>query len=126
MQIIIAGSREFRSYPTLVRVCHHYLQNIPNPVIVCGHARGTDQLALRYAKKYNLPINSFYPNWAKYGKAAGYIRNQQMARHGQALLVFWNGTSPGTKSMVQLAKKQQLPIRVFYFNQLFQTLGQPF
>lgn len=125
MRVIIAGSRSFIHYPTLQGVCNHYLKDIQNPHIVCGHARGADSLAFTYAKERFLPVKSFHPNWAQYGRSAGFIRNQQMAEFAQALILFWNGTSPGSRSMLQQAKQQGLQIRVFYFNQLFSELGPP-
>lgn len=126
MRIIISGSRSFIHFPTLVGVCNHYLQNVQSPHIVCGHARGADSLAFQYAKERGLPVKSFHPQWAKYGNAAGVIRNQQMAQYAQGVLAFWNGESRGTKNMLHHAKKQGLAIRVFFFNQLFSELGPPF
>lgn len=126
MRIIIAGSRSFIHYSTLYGVCNYYLKHVPHPHIVCGHARGTDTLAFNYAKERGLPVKSFHPNWDQHGKSAGFIRNQQMAEFARALLLFWDGTSRGSKSMLQLAEKLGLEIRVFYFNQLFSELSQPF
>lgn len=125
MHVILAGSRSFGCYTTFSIVCNHYLQHVPNPVIVSGHAKGADSLALQYANEKGWLVRSFLPNWAKYGKAAGVIRNQQMAQHSQALIAFWNGKSPGTKNMLSVAKKQGLAVRVFYFNGLFTELGPP-
>ena len=58
----------------------------------------------------------FFPaDWDKYGKGAGYIRNQEMAKYSEldgALIAFHNGKSKGTKSMIALAKKYNLLVRI--------------
>ena len=35
-----------------------------------------------------------------------------MAKNADALVAFWDGTSKGTKNMIQLAKRYDLKIRV--------------
>lgn len=126
MRVIIAGSRSFNHYLTACVVANHYLHSVANPVICCGHAQGADHLGLRYARENGLPVKSFIPQWRQYGRAAGVIRNYTMAEYAQALILFWDGQSKGSKSMLTAAKKQGLDIRVFYFNTLFNELGQPF
>lgn len=46
----------------------------------------------------------------KYGNAAGPMRNEEMAKYADGLIVFWNGKSSGTKNMIECAKRQGLPI----------------
>ena len=41
--------------------------------------------------------------------------NQQMANYADALIVFWDGKSRGTKNMIELAKTANLKIRVFKY-----------
>ena len=38
-----------------------------------------------------------------------------MAEYGDALIAFWDGKSRGTKHMIDLAKHNNLKIRVNYF-----------
>ena len=56
---------------------------------------------------------AYFPaDWDKYGKAAGFIRNEQMAQNADALVVFWDGKSRGTKNMIELAAKYKLKVRI--------------
>ena len=60
-------------------------------------------------------MKEFKADWVKYGKAAGPIRNEEMAKYADACIVFWDGKSPGAKSMIALAKKYELKLRVIYY-----------
>ena len=61
-------------------------------------------------------IAEFPPDWNKYGKRAGYIRNAEMARYASeengALIAFWDTKSKGTKHMIDLAKEKNLAVRI--------------
>ncbi len=115
MKVIIAGSRGFNDYETLCRICDHMLQNQKEVEIVSGTARGADKLGERYAKDRGYQVRLFPADWDKYGNAAGYIRNAEMAGYADALIVFWNGVSKGTKHMIDLAKKHGLKIKIHRF-----------
>lgn len=112
MKVIIAGGRDFTNYVKLERICDYYLQNTDNIEIVSGNARGTDILGEKYAEKRNYKLKIFPADWDKYGKSAGYIRNNEMAKYGDALIAFWDGTSRGTENMIEQAKKNDLKIRI--------------
>lgn len=113
MKLIIAGGRDFDDYDLLKdRIDFRLNGDYTNLEIVSGTARGADRLGERYAKENNIPIKRFPADWDKYGKSAGYIRNEQMAKYGTMLVAFWDGESRGTKHMIDLAKKYHLPIEI--------------
>ena len=116
IKVIIAGTRDFNDYAFLKKNVDYFLQGInPNNEeieIVSGNARGADKLGERYAKEHNLPVKLFPANWDKYGKQAGYLRNQEMANYSDVLIAFWDEKSKGTKHMIDIAKKQDLTVIV--------------
>ncbi|WP_197026348.1 hypothetical protein [Polaribacter sp. Hel_I_88] len=57
----------------------------------------------------------FPAEWNKFGKAAGPVRNKEMAIYADALIAFWDGKSRGTKNMIQLAKQNGLLLKVILF-----------
>jgi hypothetical protein len=114
MKVIIAGSRNFNDYETLKKVCDHMLSRQDEVEIVSGTARGADQLGEQYGIEKGYKIKQFPPDWSK-GKSAGYIRNEDMAKYGEALIAFWDGESKGTSHMINLAKKHGLKIKVHKF-----------
>lgn len=78
----------------------------PEDEIVCGDARGADSLGARYGTLHKIPVIHFPANWDAYGKAAGAIRNEEMAQYGDFLVAFWDGTSRGTAHMIQAMKRK--------------------
>ena len=52
-------------------------------------------------------------NWDTFGKAAGYIRNEEMAQIGDALIAVWDGKSKGTRNMISIAKRHGIKVHVF-------------
>ena len=112
-RVIIAGSRDFSDYALLKRTMDTLLSNIKEDItVVCGKARGADTLGEQYAKERGYAVAYFPADWDKYGKAAGFIRNEQMAQNADALVVFWDGKSRGTKNMIELAAKYKLKVRI--------------
>lgn len=115
MKVIIAGSRGFCNYDLLCRKCDRFFSRETPSAILCGEAKGADSLGRRYAQERGIPVLSFPADWKKYGKRAGYIRNEEMAKSADALVAFWNGHSHGTKHMIDLARQYKLALRVVYF-----------
>jgi len=60
-------------------------------------------------------LKKFPANWDLYGKKAGYIRNREMRDYVDVCVVFWDGESKGSKHMINLAKEDNMPIRVVMF-----------
>ncbi len=118
-KVIIAGSREFKDFPLLKKKVDFLLKNKkPYVEIVSGMARGADKMAMRYAVEEELPLKKFPANWDKNGRKAGYIRNKIMGEYADALIVFWDGTSPGTLNMIKIALEQKKPIRIVKYLEL--------
>jgi hypothetical protein len=113
MKIIIAGSRNFNDYNLLKTSCDNLLTQFTNIEIVSGTARGADKLGERYAREKGYDIKQFPANWDKFGKSAGYIRNDEMAQYSDMLIAFWDGTSKGTKHMIDLANKRGIKVVIF-------------
>jgi len=108
MKVIIAGSRTITNYTLIAQAIK--LSNFQISEIVSGTARGVDRLGERYAKEHKIPIKQFPADWDKWGKQAGYIRNQAMARYADALIAIWDGSSKGTKHMVKEMRLSSKPI----------------
>lgn len=98
MKVIIAGSRTFHDYQFLKEEMEKL--NLKIDEVVCGEAKGADSLGKQWAIENNIPVQSFYPDWNRLGKAAGMIRNHQMGYYADYLVAFWDGKSKGTKDMI--------------------------
>ena len=114
-RVIIAGSRSFNDYELLREQCLSILQEkmrTHRVVIVSGHARGADSLGERFAKEFSLPFELHPAKWRLLGKAAGMVRNAEMAKCSDALIAFWDGESSGTRHMISFARKRGLEVSV--------------
>ncbi len=117
-RVIIAGGRYFNNYQLLKERCDFYLQSKKrshNVIIVSGHASGADSLGEQYANEEGFDTQLFPADWNKHGKAAGPIRNAEMAEVADALIAFWDGKSRGTANMIQLAKDKGLKVAIVYY-----------
>lgn len=112
MKVIVAGCRKLDDWGLVHRTLNTFWLNNPIDEIVSGGARGADYLGEVWAKKYNVPLTVFEANWDKYGKSAGPIRNEQMAKYGDYLILFWDGVSRGSKNMLDNMKKVGKPYNV--------------
>jgi len=110
MKVIIAGSRGIKDYATVRDAVQR--SDFPISRVLSGMAQGVDALAVRYAKENSLPCDRFPAEWSKWGRSAGYRRNVQMAQNADALVAVWDGKSPGTKHMIDVAKARGLRIFV--------------
>ena len=116
MRVIIAGSRFITDYDLVVKAVKESEFEITE--VVCGAANGVDSLGERYAKENCIKLSYFYADWRGLGKRAGYARNEQMSKYGEALIAVWDGESKGTKHMITLAKKKKLLVYVKNINEV--------
>ena len=111
MRTIIAGGRDFAN-TGMAFICLEPLVKAGD-IIISGHASGADMMGELYAHKNKLQCELYPADWKKYGRAAGPIRNEQMAKVADRLIAFWDGKSRGTKSIINLAKKHGCEVIVF-------------
>ena len=118
VKVIIAGSRSFNDYKLLIEEVQSILVN-PDTFweIVSGTSKGADKLGERFAKDFNFKLSKFPAKWNIYGKAAGPVRNEKMAKYADILIAFWDGDSSGTKNMIELANKYNLEVHIIYYNE---------
>lgn len=120
MRVIIAGSRKFDDYNELLNAAVNVISLYPydDVEIVSGHALGADMLGERFASEEGYKLKIFPAHWEYYGKAAGPIRNEQMAKYAAEanlgiLIAFPIGESKGTHNMIKLARQYGLEVHIF-------------
>lgn len=113
IKLVVAGSREIRDREVVEEAMGRAeIAFGPVSEIVHGGARGVDSLADSIARDWDVEVTLFEPEWDEYGKAAGPLRNSEMAQYGDALVAVWDGESTGTKSMIQKAMAFGLDVLV--------------
>lgn len=97
--------------------------------VISGGAKGIDTLAVEWAVENDIEVTVFEAAWhnldhpdaiikttkwgQKYDARAGLRRNELMAVHAEAVIAIWDGQSKGTKHMLKMARKRELPTFVY-------------
>lgn len=112
MRCIVAGTRTARLEDTkaAINACP-WSDDVT--VVVSGGARGADAHGELWAEARGLPVERFPANWREHGKAAGPIRNSEMAAKADALIAVWDGQSRGTADMIVKAERAGLTVFVW-------------
>ena len=122
MKILVCGSRSWHNVAkvrlALARFfkpcCEDCNENVADVTVIDGGAHGADELGHMVAVENGFLTKRFPADWNRYGKRAGYIRNQQMLTEGHPdlVLAFWDGRSRGTRHMIELARKAGVAVEI--------------
>ena len=119
MKVIIAGGRDFKGTIEDYEIIE-YLHKIYKFTNILsgrcgmkkgqiGYSNGADgfgEVFAKHAYPEPIPVIPFYADWENLGKQAGPIRNEEMAKNADAIILFKG--KDGTQSMRSLAKKYNL------------------
>ena len=108
MKVIVAGGRDFVPNLAHKNWLTEQLRNLNATEIVSGHARGADTFGEQMAHVLELNTTIFLAKWDLYGKKAGYLRNEEMAKYAVACILFPGGK--GTQHMKDIATRYKLKV----------------
>lgn len=119
LYLFIFGGRDYNNWPYFqYAVSSFILSNRLNGfeiIIVEGGARGADYMARRFAQQMGLEYITFEADWKSFHKAAGMIRNREMANVSHEAIGFWDGFSRGTGDSVKLCSNLGIPLDLHYY-----------
>jgi hypothetical protein len=114
MRTIIAGSRDYEDREFINKT----LNSLPftPSVVLNGKCRGPDSLGETWALSKGIEVLDYPADWNANGKAAGPIRNKEMARNADACVLFITRDkhSFGSLNMLQIAIDHKLEIHVYW------------
>ena len=120
LNLIVTGSRAKTFDARIEDIMWTAATGYANVTLYVGDANGVDALARKVAEEAGWDIAVFRADWKKHGKAAGPIRNQQIA---DAVEVKWDPAvglafpdegSKGTWDMVRRMHEAAIPVLVVW------------
>ncbi|GAA3959367.1 SLOG family protein [Hymenobacter antarcticus] len=104
--VAVVGSRGVASCPALLA----RLAELAPAELVSGGATGVDSLAAKWARTNGVPVRELRPDYAAHGAtAATHVRNAEIVRLADLVLVVWDGQSKGTLSAARAAARLGRP-----------------
>ncbi len=110
MKLAVVGSRGL-----VVENIGDYLDGAEE--IVSGGAVGVDRCAAEHAKINKIKLTEFLPEYSRYGRAAPIVRNKKIVDYTDKVVVFWDGSSKGSLSVIKYAERIGKPCEVVIFPQ---------
>ena len=106
MKVIICGGRDYAmTFADALMLCRAHGE-FGFTEVVSGACRGADSCGEAWANCMGIPVRTFPADWQKNGKAAGFMRNETMAKYADCVMAFPGGN--GTADMVSRAEKYGL------------------
>lgn len=115
MRTIIAGSRTITDFAEVEKAITNSGFQITE--VISGGCVGPDLLGERWAMQNGIPKTLFLADWKQHGKAAGPIRNSEMAASADALILVYDGKSRGSADMLMKAHSKGLKIHLHLVKQ---------
>ena len=120
MSLVIFGSRDYAPSfdeieESLVDLSSDLINVWKNGVVhvdevVSGCSGKSDHAGERWAFMKGIRVRPFPADWDKFGKAAGPIRNKEMALVATAGIGFWKNESRGTANMCAHLTSMKKPV----------------
>lgn len=107
MKVAVIGSRTINTIP---------LETFLPPgtdELVSGGAKGVDTFVRSFAQQKGIKLTEFFPDYPCYGRVAPLLRNRQIVDYADVVLAFWDGSSNGTRFVIDYCKKTNTPLRIF-------------
>jgi len=109
VRLLVCGGRDYNDYIKLNMVMNHVKQRIEIVEIIHGGAKGADSMVGYWAETNCIPVTVVPAEWSLFKCAAGMIRNKKMLdMKPDGVIAFPGGN--GTKNMVSIAKKANIPV----------------
>lgn len=119
MKVAVVGSRSIR-----VADLGKYLPE-ETTGIISGGAAGVDTSAREYALAHGIPLTEFLPDYRRYGRGAPLKRDLSIIQNADLVLAFWDGSSHGTRFVIENCRRLGVLVKVFLWKKPWFTSPPP-
>ena len=113
IRLALVGSRRHNNYSIFEKHVKDWIAKNGKPdIIISGGADGLDSLARKFAREENYTFVEYLPDWKRFGKRAGPIRNQLIVDDSTHMIAF-PLDGPGTADSINkmdIAKKPKMVV----------------
>lgn len=99
MRVAVVGSRSLK----IENIKEHLPKNTTE--IISGGAKGIDTCVASYAKNAGIVLTEIKPDYNRYKRGAPLVRNKEIVRLAEFVLIFWDGKSKGTEFVINECEK---------------------
>ena len=106
----IIGSRRRNAHPDYlaVKAAFESIYREGDWIVSGGCPKGGDRFAEEIAKDRGIPIIIFYPDWVRHGRAAGFVRNAEIAAYSDSIIACCTPERKGgTEDTINKFKKKE-------------------
>jgi hypothetical protein len=111
--VAIVGSRRGLNWDKVRAKIQHIVTREDVGLVVSGGAIGVDRMAETLALAAGKRVHSIRPDWKKFGRRAGMLRNAEIVDMADEIHAFWDGESPGTAGTIAIARRARKPLFVY-------------
>lgn len=119
MIVAVAGSRSITNADVVCSVLDAKASGATQ--VVTGGARGVDTIAFDWAWAHGIPVQVIAAEWSRHGRAAGPIRNREIARLAERLIAIHDGHSRGTMHMIESMRNLRKPVEIILVDRARRT-----
>jgi hypothetical protein len=105
MNISITGSRSINDYNWFHLQLSTIINEYSDITFISGGAKGIDSLIKKYCIDNNIILKEILPEWEKFGRGAGVVRNKEIIEESDLNIIFWDGESKGSKFNIDYCRK---------------------
>lgn len=109
IRLLVCGGRDYDDFVKLSAVMNYIAKKVNIIEIIHGDAKGADSMAGVWADNRRIKVTAVPADWEHFKCAAGGIRNKKMLDMKPDGVVAFPGGN-GTKNMISIAKKANVPV----------------
>lgn len=110
-KVAIIGGAETNDYNKFKERCIFFLRNKAKSGCGITILSTGDEYVDKFAKSYNITVQTFYTEWRRFGKDALKMRNHSICSDCNALIYF-NAGVKDHEMLYKMAKDKEIPCRV--------------
>lgn len=113
-KVLVCGGRDFADKDAFFEAMDKLQSRFGFATVIHSGARGADALAGLWARERGIDVRTYPAQWNKYGRSAGFRRNEDMLRRAKPDYVFAFPGGARTAHMVQISRDAGINVLTYW------------